>query len=256
MSTKATEPELPASTTLEPDLERFSRRQALYVFAGASASVVSGEPRALVIAVVLSFAALLVARRGAFTPSGRFGVANAVTVFRLLLVLGLALALHRRAGEAWAAVLLGVLCLDAVDGYLARRSGDASAFGSHFDMETDAFIVLLAGLELFLRGRLGVWVLAGGALRYLYVLVLWCFPSDLGEHPRSSFGRWAFFFLFVGLTLPFVIEGALGTVFAALGTLLVSVSFGKSFVHWAEGRRRFSAARPRAVAAKPIDPPR
>jgi len=256
VSTKATEDELPASTTLEPDLERFSRRQALYVVAGVSASAAFADPRALVIAAALSFAALLLGRRGAFTPSGRFGVANAVTLLRLLLVLGLSLAVHRGAGEIWAAVLFGVLCLDAVDGYLARRAGDASAFGSHFDMETDAFIVLLAGLELFLRGRLGVWVLAGGALRYLYVLVLWCFPSDLGEHPRSSFGRWAFFFLFTGLMLPFVVEGPFGTGFAALGTLLVSVSFGRSFVHWAEGRRRFSEGRSRAVAVEPIDPPR
>lgn len=256
MSTKATEGELPASTALGPDLERFSRRQALYVAAGVFASLALAEPRALAAAAIVSFAGLLLTRRGAYTPSGRFGAANAVTLLRLGLLLGLSLAFHRTAGEIWAAVLSGVLCLDAVDGYLARRAGDASAFGSHFDMETDAFVVLAAALELFLRERLGAWVLAGGALRYLYVLVLWGFPSDLGEHPRSSFGRWAFFFLFLGLTLPFVVEGPIGTAAAALGTLAVCASFGLSFVHWAEGRRRFIQARSRAVAAEPIDPPR
>ncbi len=254
MSTKATEAE--PSAALAPDLERFSRRQSLYAFAGASAACSLEDPRALVLASVLSFAALLLGRRGAFSASGRFGAANAVTLLRLALVLALALVFHGRAGEVWTAVLVGVLVLDAVDGHLARRLGDASEFGAHFDMEVDAFIVLLVGVELFLRERLGAWVLVGGALRYLYVVVLWWLPSELGEHPRSSLGRWAFFGLFVGLTLPFVLEGPIGTAFAAFGTLLVSVSFGSSFLHWAEGRRRFTSRRAPAAVAEPRDPPR
>jgi phosphatidylglycerophosphate synthase len=255
VSTKATDAES-AAATLAPDLERFSRRQSLYAFAGLFAALSLGDLRALVLAAVLSFAALLIGRRGAYTPSGRFGAANAVTLLRLVLVLALAVVFPGRAGWVWAAALVAVLCLDAVDGYLARRSGEAAAFGSHFDMETDAFIVLLAGVELFLRDRVGAWVLVGGALRYLYVIVLWCLPSELGEHPRSSFGRWAFFFLFVGLTVPFVLPGPLGTVFAVFGTVAVSASFGVSFVHWADGRRRVTMRRARAAVAEPRDPPR
>jgi phosphatidylglycerophosphate synthase len=155
----------------------------------------------------------------------------------------LGLALHGEVGEVWAGVLFGILCLDGLDGYLARRSGDASEFGAYFDMEVDAFIVLLACLELFQRERLGPWVLVGGALRYGYVLFLWGFPSELGEAPRSSFGRWAFLALFIGLTLPFVLPGMFGVVPAAVGTLLVCVSFGRSFVHWAQGRRLRGRAR-------------
>ena len=252
MNTKATD----GVSTAARELERFSRRQALYAGAGLFAALSSHDPRALVVAGTFSFTALLVARRVPFTSSGRFGAANAVTLLRLLAVFALVVALHGRAAQIWAAALAGALCLDAVDGYLARRFGDDSAFGSHFDMETDAFIVLLVGVELFLRERLGAWVLLGGVLRYAYVLVLWCFPSELGEHPRSSFGRWAFFFLFVGLGAPFVMPGATGTAFAAFGTTLVGVSFGRSFVHWAEGRRRFTGARARAVAVEPRDPPR
>jgi phosphatidylglycerophosphate synthase len=255
VSTKATDAAA-VSVTLAPDLERFSRRQSLYAFAGLFAALSLRDARALVLASVLSFAALLLGRRGAFTSSGRFGAANAVTLLRLVLVLALAVVFHGGAGEVWAGVLVAVLSLDALDGYLARRSGDASAFGSHFDMETDALIVLLAGLELVLRERVGPWVLVGGALRYLYVIVLWCLPSDLGEHPRSSFGRWAFFGSFVGLTVPFVLEGPLGTAFAVVGTLMVSASFGISFMHWAEGRRRFTARRAHAAVAEPRDPPR
>ncbi|WP_340537787.1 CDP-alcohol phosphatidyltransferase family protein [Nocardioides sp. GXZ039] len=70
-----------------------------------------------------------------------------------------------------AAVLVGVsavaLLLDAVDGYVARRTGTASAFGARFDMETDAF--LIAVLSVYVAPSLGWWVLAIGAMRYAYV---------------------------------------------------------------------------------------
>jgi phosphatidylglycerophosphate synthase len=239
---------------LAPDLESFSRRHALVIGGGALFSLWIGDLRALVLACALSFASLFVVRRGAFTKRGRFGAANGVTLFRLALGLGLALVFRDDAGEVWASALVGILCLDALDGYLARRSGDASEFGSYFDMEADAFIVLLACFELFQRERLGPWVLVGGALRYAYVLFLWGFPSELGEAPRSSFGRWAFLALFIGLTLPFVLPGVFGLVPAAVGTLLVCVSFGRSFVHWARGRRLTNRAR--ASARAPTDSPR
>jgi phosphatidylglycerophosphate synthase len=246
---------VPASNgALAPDLESFSRRHALVIGASALFSLWVGDLRALVLAGAVSFASLLVVRRFAYTKRGRFGVANVVTLGRLALALGLALALHAEAGEVWAGALIGILCLDWLDGYLARRSGDSSEFGSYFDMEADAFIVLLACFELFQRERLGPWVLVGGALRYGYVLFLWGFPSELGEAPRSSFGRWAFFALFIGLTLPFVLPGVFGLVPAAFGTLLVCVSFGRSFVHWAQGRRLTNRAR--AAAREPTDSPR
>lgn len=63
-------------------------------------------------------------------------------------------------------VLLAVaLALDWVDGWVARRTGTASAFGARFDMETDAF--LIAVLSVYVASAHGWWVLAIGAARYL-----------------------------------------------------------------------------------------
>ena len=59
------------------------------------------------------------------------------------------------------------LVLDAVDGYVARRTGTATAFGARFDMEVDAF--LIAVLSVHVAPTLGWWVLAIGAMRYAYV---------------------------------------------------------------------------------------
>jgi phosphatidylglycerophosphate synthase len=57
------------------------------------------------------------------------------------------------------------LVLDGVDGPLARRTGTASALGARFDMEVDAFLILV--LSAFVAQRLGAWVLLIGSARYL-----------------------------------------------------------------------------------------
>jgi phosphatidylglycerophosphate synthase len=59
------------------------------------------------------------------------------------------------------------LALDAVDGQVARRTGSASPLGARFDMEVDAFLLLV--LSVFVADSLGVWVLAIGAMRYAFV---------------------------------------------------------------------------------------
>ena len=77
----------------------------------------------------------LVARR-LDTPA--FGAANGVTLVRAVLVLLLAALLGGGAAAAlgWIVVALGAAAaaLDAVDGVLARRRGESSAFGARFDL--------------------------------------------------------------------------------------------------------------------------
>ena len=113
---------------------------------------------------------VLAATRGA---GARFGRANEVTLARGALVLLLvALVAARPDGAvAWLIVVLALaaLSLDGVDGSLARRRGETSAFGARFDMETDAvLIVALAALALQ-QGKAGPWIVLAGALRYLFV---------------------------------------------------------------------------------------
>ncbi|MBZ5740618.1 CDP-alcohol phosphatidyltransferase family protein [Nocardioides mangrovi] len=69
--------------------------------------------------------------------------------------------------DSWALALVVVaLCLDWVDGRVARRTGTATAFGARFDMETDAF--LIAVLSWYVAVDHGWWwVLLIGAMRYL-----------------------------------------------------------------------------------------
>jgi phosphatidylglycerophosphate synthase len=66
------------------------------------------------------------------------------------------------------------LVLDAVDGNVARRTRTASAFGARFDMEVDAFLILV--LSVFVAPAYGVWVLSIGAMRYAFVVATWLLP--------------------------------------------------------------------------------
>lgn len=106
----------------------------------------------------------------------RFGLANSVTLLRaggVAVFAALLLQPEMLQGRvAWAvlAAAAGLLALDGVDGWAARRQGLASRFGARFDMEVDAaFILILAILALSL-GKAGPWVLGLGLLRYGFVL--------------------------------------------------------------------------------------
>ncbi|GAB3196229.1 hypothetical protein GCM10027062_05000 [Nocardioides hungaricus] len=88
--------------------------------------------------------------------------ADAVTLARALLAVVVAVAGPDGAGLALVVV---ALALDWVDGQVARRTGTASASGARFDMEADAFLILV--LSAYAVPGYGAWVLLIGLARYL-----------------------------------------------------------------------------------------
>jgi phosphatidylglycerophosphate synthase len=72
------------------------------------------------------------------------------------------------------AMLLVALALDAVDGKVARYTGTVSELGARFDMEVDAFLLLV--LSLYVARPIGAWALAIGGMRYAFVAAMWVLP--------------------------------------------------------------------------------
>ena len=107
------------------------------------------------------------------------GLANRVTFLRATLVLPLAVASVAPMPLETSGVLgligLGIvaLALDAVDGAVARRHGCATPFGARFDMELDAFLILVLALLVWRTGQTGAWVLLIGLMRYAFVAAAW-----------------------------------------------------------------------------------
>jgi phosphatidylglycerophosphate synthase len=122
-------------------------------------------------------------------PFGRLGPANRITLVRAGLTAAVAGFIGEEVGSAAASVIVGIglvsLCLDGFDGHLARRSGMTSPFGSRFDMETDAFLILLFGVLAWQLGKAGSWVVLSGLLRYLFVAAGWVLPWMRAALPYS-----------------------------------------------------------------------
>ena len=52
--------------------------------------------------------------------------------------------------------------LDLADGWVARRTGTATAVGARFDMEVDALLILVLSALVWRYGVTGPWVLPPG----------------------------------------------------------------------------------------------
>jgi phosphatidylglycerophosphate synthase len=140
-------------------------------------------------------------------------------------------------------VLAGVaLGLDAVDGWLARRTHSVSALGAQFDMEVDAFLLLV--LSAYVAPQLGSWVLVIGLLRYAFVVAGWLLPWLRATLPPRYWRKVVT--AVAGIALVGAASGILPTWAAALAVLfalgLLLESFGRD-VLWLVTRRRGTTAR-------------
>ncbi|HEY0880074.1 MAG TPA: CDP-alcohol phosphatidyltransferase family protein [Archangium sp.] len=186
-------------------------------------SAVLESPVPLALAGAASLAAFLVRHKPPHSRLGGLGLANAITLLRLGLVVAAALA----APTWWAFGL--VLVLDGLDGAVARRLDESTDFGAHFDMETDALFVGVLCVASFVAGA-PAWVLLFGALRYALVLTRLFFPVEVPRERRSQFGRFVFGGAVCALLLSLT-EAPLPLRMAALAVALVALlaSFSQDF---------------------------
>jgi phosphatidylglycerophosphate synthase len=142
----------------------------------------SGVAYAFGLAVLLGGAA----RRAG---SAALGPADIVTLARASLVGGVtALVTDRLGGDGYPVATLVLLssvalALDGVDGWVARRTGTVSALGARFDMEVDAFLILV--LSVLVCRTVGPWVLAIGLMRYAFVAAMFVMPRLRATLPFS-----------------------------------------------------------------------
>lgn len=155
---------------------------------GSFALAVTGVYAAGALAVLLL--------RPAGLPGPGLGWANRVTLARLVIAVptvGFVLEplLGSPAGfgadARWAVIALATLalCLDGVDGWVARRTGSESDFGARFDMETDAALLMVLSILVWRAGQAGPWVLAIGGMRYAFVAAAVGVPSMRAPLPPS-----------------------------------------------------------------------
>jgi phosphatidylglycerophosphate synthase len=162
----------------------------------------------------------------------RPGPADLVTLTRATLVGGVAALVvdsFARPGSVGALAGLAVvaLLLDAVDGRVARRTGTVSSVGARFDMEVDAFLILV--LSVAVSRSLGGWVLGIGLARYAFVAAGWALPWLRRPTPPRFWCKVVA--AIQGVALTTVVAGVLPTAVAraalVLAMLLLAESFGR-----------------------------
>ncbi len=183
------------------------------------------------------------------TGLDRLGPANSVTLVRAAAVAGVtALVVESWTSQVPVAALVTLssvaLVLDLVDGRLARARGSVTTLGAAFDMETDAFLILV--LSVYVVPLVGAWVLLIGLARYL-LLVATALRPWLGAPVPTR--RWAKVVAAVqGVALVVVASDVLATrldqvvLAAALGLLAESFAHQVRAAH--RTRRDTLTARP------------
>ncbi|MGE3956957.1 MAG: CDP-alcohol phosphatidyltransferase family protein [Vicinamibacterales bacterium] len=184
---------------LPPRAQRRRLVAPLVLFTVATAQVATlvsarlGLSDAYVVKALVPFVVFSVIASGSLTsshPFDRLGPANVVTCFRLLLTGLAAGCIGERSSLSIAAMVAGitvvVTALDGLDGWLARRTGMASAFGARFDMETDAFLILVLAVLAWQHGKAGPWIVLAGAMRYLFVVAGWAWTWLDAPLPPST----------------------------------------------------------------------
>lgn len=180
-----------------------------------------------------------VARGGA----GALGPADLVTVTRAAFACAVAALVadsffQEPAVPTLVALAVAALVLDAVDGWVARRTHTASRFGARFDGEVDAFLILV--LSVYVADAVGGWVLAIGVARYAFAVAGWGLPWLRAQLPPRYWRKVVAATQGIVLTLAAasVAPPWLTYVALALALALLTESFGRD-VLWL-WRRRFT----------------
>jgi phosphatidylglycerophosphate synthase len=175
----------------------------------------------------------------------QWGPASWVTLARATLAVAVAaLVADSFAHEEPVAVLVTLaavaLALDLADGWVARRTGTATALGARFDGEVDAFLIL--ALSIYAAPTYGAWVLAIGAARYLFLIGEWLLPWMRAPLPPRRWRKVVAGAQGVVLTVAAagILPRALTQVLLAVALVALTASMGECV--WWLSRRRHAVA--------------
>jgi phosphatidylglycerophosphate synthase len=223
---------------------------ALVTMGAALAATVGLSDTGWVVGIASGSAMTVALARGALRYGhDRMGPADWVTLVRATIAVGVAALVADSFDEPHVTLLVTLssvaLVLDAVDGWVARRSRAPSKLGAKFDAEVDAFLIL--ALSVYVARSTGAWVLLIGAARYAFLAAGWWLPWMRAELPPRYWRKVVAAVQGIVLTIaaadvlpPPLIEAALAGALALLGE-----SFGRD-VWWLWAHRRNHVAVDRA----------
>jgi phosphatidylglycerophosphate synthase len=165
----------------------------------------------------------------------RLSPADWVTLVRATLTVGVAALIADSFGHHVPVALLVALAavalsLDAVDGWVARRTRTAT-LGAHFDAEVDSFLIFI--LSVYVARSVGAWVLAIGLARYAFLAAGWPLPWLRADLPPRFWRKTVAAIQGVMLVLvaSHLLSAAVNRAVLAISLALLAESFGRD-VWW------------------------
>ena len=163
---------------------------------------------------------------------GPFGPADLVTLVRALIGVAVAVLVVRSFSHDVPVALVVApaavaLALDAVDGWVARRTGTVTPFGARFDLETDAAFLLV--LSVYVVPSVGLWVLGIGLARYVFVAAKLPLPWLRGQAPPRPWCKVVA--ALQGIALVVVASGLLPHAAETVVLLVALALLTESFAH-------------------------
>ena len=158
------------------------------------------------------------------------GYANWITLFRLLMVVYIGFFYDTLSHHSIFSLALFSVIIDGLDGYIARKFNQKSTFGLFFDMETDAFYVMVITSIIFMEGMFGFWLVIVGYLRYLYGTLSLFIRVYERESTRTKFRSIIAGIFFVAILSPFILPPNIHFPVVITASTLLVFSFIISFV--------------------------
>ncbi len=160
---------------------------------------------------------LLLERRNAAI---NYRVPSAVTAVRLGFIPLLVFLVSSGMLFYGAALFLFLLFTDFLDGYLARRIGVSSKFGTYFDVATDFILVFSMFLVFGSKGFYANWVLVVIAAVFTGFVLTSRFSSEIYDPVGKYYGS----LLYVAIGLRFIFSGQLFYNMVTVGVVAFSAA--------------------------------
>lgn len=186
----------------------------------------------LIVFSITIISLILINRKSLFQTKPFFGVANTITLVRFLIIVFSFLLINFNNTSLLFYGLCIVVALDFFDGMAARYFNESSFFGLYFDMEVDAFFVLLMCYFYYIYGSISWWILIPGTLRYIFRLYTFCFPKPNSKEQKKTYATVIAASYFVVLLLGLITRDLLQFLILLIGTIALVFSFLIGFIQY------------------------
>ena len=193
--------------------------------------------------IISAFILFILQNKSVWLKTPYFGIANLITTIRLLLVLVLIFSSARLSfnDSKIFLLILVIPLLDIIDGLIARYREEESQFGMFYDMEVDAVFVMVASILVYLSHSTMWIVLIPAFLRYFYKFFIDILDKEnLFVESKQKYASVIAGNYFVALIVFYFFTNELSAYYLLLGSLLIVLSFAKSFYNFYTWRNELS----------------